>query len=642
MQADALTLLPARHHLSGRVTMRKLIRLCIIYGAIFMLGFFIAHSADDVRWKAFGLSIMFPGGGFLVYADVTSWSGIAHIALAVSAILLFLSAVVLWFATGNVLAPPIVWLFAAVSATDMDHDAIYPRAICGRAQMDATLMVPLMIGMSFFLIALVATIRRKLAASARMEANRYLAESGHQVASCIRNSHDAASPEFTLNDLKSMRFLLDRALQPVASFEGFEWVDQFQTAAVRYQLNFIGYALSMAQATRLPAFGGYLNEAQQRLIEKQTDHRIWRYWELENLWGKFRHDPDPVSHDNIMYSGFCATQIAMFHAASGRRNYEIPASFTLKHPSGKAYIYDFPSLVGALDRAYQESDFYLIACEPNWAYPLCNAIGAAAVKAHDIRLWRSHETHFRQQLESEFIDLTGRFIPCRSTLTGLALPSIGGALPQAMPSYFLNATLSDIALRQWLLLRRTLLDKSGTLYRQRFWPIDTGNYRFSRAAAYAGTALAAVEMGDSEVAELCFSALDEECAAVEREGVRHRPNASVWAHALEFLARSGTENGFRHLIEKPRNTMPQPYTSDIHYPEVLVAQAISRHGGLAAVLYPGKIPGLYRIGISGLIPHRSYVCEGVQEKCIAADMQGDAAVYLVLDGRREVHLYPVI
>ena len=54
--------------------------------------------------------------------------------------------------------------------------------------------------------------------------------------------------ELSAQDVKLMRFLLDRALQPLEAFDGFEWLDQFQTAAVRYQLNFIGYALSMAQA----------------------------------------------------------------------------------------------------------------------------------------------------------------------------------------------------------------------------------------------------------------------------------------------------------------------------------------------------------------------------------------------------------
>src|SRR5262245_49801178 len=228
---------------------------------------------------------------------------------------------------------------------------------------------------------------------------------------------------------------------------------------------------------------------------------------------------------------------------------------------GKSYEYDFGALIEALDRELRKSAFGLVACEPNWIYPLCNTIGGAAMKAHDRMLrqdrWSAHEAAFRRCLEHEFIDLPGRFVPCRSSYSGFALPMIGGAQPQAMPSFFLNATMPDVALRQWLLLRRELL-QDGKLRRAQFWAVDTGNYRFSRASAYAGTAMAAVELGDGEVAELCLAALQEECPAQAEGDAFYRPNASVWAHAVEFCARGGGKNAFRDLIERPRDRTPQP------------------------------------------------------------------------------------
>ncbi len=39
----------------------------------------------------------------------------------------------------------------------------------------------------------------------------------------------------------------------------------------------------------------------------------------------------------------------------------------------------------------------------------------------------------------------------------MALPTIGGALPQALPCLFLNATMPKIALRQWLLLPKKII-----------------------------------------------------------------------------------------------------------------------------------------------------------------------------------------
>src|SRR5262249_32837510 len=157
-------------------------------------------------------------------------------------------------------------------------------------------------------------VARVRAIRQRRAANAYLAQAGPRIVARFGDAEPV--PEFTPRELQLMRFVLDRALQPLPSFEGFEWIDQYQTAPVRYQLNFMGYALSMAQATRLPAMRGYLEEAQRRLILKQTDHRIWAYWASENLWGNLSFDLDPVARDNIMYTGFCATQIAMFHAAS--------------------------------------------------------------------------------------------------------------------------------------------------------------------------------------------------------------------------------------------------------------------------------------------------------------------------------------
>lgn len=217
----------------------------------------------------------------------------------------------------------------------------------------------------------------------------------------------------------------------------------------------------MAQATRLPALGGYLNTAQRNLIDKQTDHRIWRYWALENLWGNLAADPDPIARENIMFTGFCAAQIAMYHAAAGRRDYDRPASFALRHSSGRNYDYDLAALIEALDRERRKSAFHLIACEPDWIYPLCNTIDAAATKAHDRMTggnrWSASEGGFRRHLEDEFIDLAGRFVPCRSSYSGVALPMIGGAQPQAMPCFFLTATMPEIALRHWLLLRRDLM-----------------------------------------------------------------------------------------------------------------------------------------------------------------------------------------
>lgn len=434
-----------------------------------------------------------------------------------------------------------------------------------------------------------------------------------------------------------MRFLLDRALQPKERFDGFEWFDQFQTAAVRYQINFCGYALSMAQFSHLPALRGYLHDAQHNLIEKLADHRVWKYWAIENLWGNLRHNPDPAVRENIMYTGFAALQMALHEKAQDSPAlYAAPDSLRLRHPSGKVFPHSLPSLIAGLQRENSRRDFHLVACEPNWIYPLCNTIGAAALRAAAPAAWSAQKDIFKERLEQEFIDTAGAFVPCRSVYTGFALPDIGGIMPQAMPCFFLNALLPDIALRQWLVLRRRMLHGK-ELNRRAFWPIDTGNYRFSRAAAYAATALAAAELGDAEIKALCLSALDEECPMRDEDGYFYRPKASVWAHAVEFLARMTPENGFRKLICDPASR-PGPVIDSAEYRGVLFAGAHPINGGLSFTATKRNEAETTEIGFSGLVPHTPYRLEGTGGVRIVSGADGRALWRMTEGGQQKYTL----
>lgn len=617
-------LFPTRRWLSGPVALRHIARAGVVYTGVALTGVALHLFAQSMAMQIFGLGLILPGGGFLAHADMTSAAGLMHIALAVAGALSFIAAGIAWFATGNAIAPPATWLFLAVAASRMQHAHNHAGALT---------VVLCLVGGGGLVALLFGVWRQWRGGKKRRAANDWLKNEALGVAEGFQAMPPPAA--FSHDDARRMRFLLDRALQPVSEFNGFEWLDQFQTGAVRYQINFMGYALSMAQATRLPAFSGYINQAQRHLIEKLADHRVWRYWALENLWGNGRLDPNPIARENIMYTGFCATQMAMHHASSGVRTFAQAGSFPLHHPSGKTWDCALPALLHALDREMTQSAFHLIACEPNWIYPLCNAIGAAAMKADAGDIWARHEHAFRQNLEHEFIDLSGRFVPCRSRYTGLALPVIGGAMPQALPCFFLNATLPDVALRQWLLLRRDIT-QGNRLRREKFWRIDTGNYRFFRASAYASVALTAGEMGDEEVKRLCLDALEEECPMRTDDGHFYRPTASVFAHAMEFFARSSVRGGFRTLIHTPPNLTPQPHVHHAAYPDVLVAGATYADGRLQATFYPSCAASRQTIELAGLIPDALYICQGAEEDFILANKDGHAALHVILDGRRDV------
>jgi hypothetical protein len=308
----------------------------------------------------------------------------------------------------------------------------------------------------------------------------------------------------------------------------------------------------------------------------------------------------------------------------------------LQHPAGASYACNDQYLIRQLEVEYTKSDFFLIACEPNWVYPLCNTIGASAIIGFDTlrqqSRWPQHAAAFRHALESEFLDAFGNYVPCRSDYTGLALPAFGGAMPLAMPCFFLNTIAPDLAVRQWLLLRKKLFDKSFNFRPQAFWPIDTGNYGFSRASAYTATALAAAELGDEAVYKHCMTALEQECPSVVKDGVIHRRHASVWAHGVEIMARAVTKNSFRDMLLNPKKSA-QFYLTDLKYPEVLVASAFVEENQLKAVLYPGRENGIQDIVVGGLKPEGRYLIQGALSANVVANHEGKAGFKIMLQGR---------
>jgi hypothetical protein len=625
VEEQNFTLLPSCKRIFGVVTQARILRLCGFYLLVVLLGSALLFLTPQAYWQTLGLGLMLPGGGFLANYDLLA---------ALLSFALFITALGVWFGTGNVIAPPLVWLISALWAASINHGTIKNHAIT---------MIYSVIGWLWISIISLILCRFLMAHRQRSLDNAYLISQQNQLGKIFTATLADNPPEMSLEELQRLRFALDRALQPVAEFNGFEWLDQFQTAAVRYQLNFLGYGIAMTQARFTPAFAGYMDEAQINLLDKQADYRVWSYWGLENLWGNLKLNPDPVSQENIMYTGFIALQMALFTASTGRDDFSQTGRFKLIHPAGKSYAYHAAALIERLEKEYQASDFFLIACEPNWIYPLCNTIGASAILAHDAQTqqykWQQYEQRFRYYLESEFLDAFGRYVPCRSAYTGLALPAMGGAMPLAMPSFFLNAVAPDLAIRQWLLLRRQLFDKQGNFRRNAFWRIDTGNYGFSRASAYTATALAAAELGDAEVYKNCMQALEEECPSVLKEGVIHRQQASVWAHGVEILARATDKNSFRDLLLQPR-TPAGLRLEGVSYPDVLVASAHVDSTGLQAVLYSGLKDGIYEVGLAGLQQQKRYCISGALVTDIVADNQGKARVMIQLTGRTRLHIYP--
>src|SRR5258708_22173196 len=147
-----------------------------------------------------------------------------------------------------------------------------------------------------------------------------------------------AERELMPDDLASSRYALDRALQPVGQMNGYDKVDQFQTSALRYQINHLGYGLGMVQCMYTPSFHGYLSQAQRNLIELYLDRRIWGYWLWESAWGHLNlTDPDPAAKDNIMLTGWFGIQLCTYMSNTGDRRYAEPRSLPFRRNARRVF-----------------------------------------------------------------------------------------------------------------------------------------------------------------------------------------------------------------------------------------------------------------------------------------------------------------
>lgn len=620
----------------GPVTQRRLRRTVLFYASVFVFAFLLQEFSEIQRVQAFATGLMSPGAGFLFWANPLGEWYLVHVGLTLLALMFFAIGVVLWFASGNMVAPVLAWVCAAVGA------AMVPAWV--PAQVTAVpwpgLVETLRIGIPLLiLLAFVTKVERSGKARQRYQRFCEQAPAQPQVSSVPTTPRGSTDDELSLESVQKMRALLDRSLQPVDQFEGFDWIDQFQTAALRYQINFVSYALSVASQVHLPAAQAYMHTAQSNLAHKLLDHRVWGYWVLENMWGNLKTSADPVTRDNIMLSGFLSAQFGLARNLVGLNEFDDPDSLIFKRRNGEEFRYSLAKINSEVAGHYKNADYGLLACEPNWVFPLCNAITATGLRALDTQTgssdWDTIADRFKQSLETEFMSGSGLLVPFRSSRTGIAAPMIGGGAMQSLPCLFLNSLHPDIAASQWQLCRENLTEASG---RRAMWPVDIGNYRFNRSASYGACASTAVEMGDQDTAKRILDYLNEDYPAVLTDGVMHRPKSSLWAHALEFTAIAGDHNA----LQKATTVVNEagPVIAQVSYPDVLLASAKSKDGCLRAVLYPGADAGKKSVTLGGLKPDNSYSIDADETRQVVADHAGNATVNIIVDGRTELDLKP--
>jgi hypothetical protein len=348
----------------GPVTASRHRRTALIYGLLCILAVLPLLLHKSPSWQAAGLGLFVPGSGFLA---VGGW----WVLLFPVTLFIFWISVIAWFWAGMVIAPLTVWLGSAALAGILTGDEIWAPAMY--------LAPAAAVGVYGYM-----QYRRAKRQAADVESFKlrqtFFAESLTEVVQRVATEPVPGTRELTPEQLKASRFLLDLALQPVGEFNGYTIIDQFQPAALRYQINHLGFALGMLQGHYVPSFHGYMRQAGRNAVDTYLTKKVWDYWVLESMWGHFNFSNfDPARKDNIMLTGWFGMHVGSYMINSGDRKYETPGSLTFRLNERTAYAHDYRSLIKSVTDNFNSSDFCLYPCEPNWVYPMCNMYGMCAV-----------------------------------------------------------------------------------------------------------------------------------------------------------------------------------------------------------------------------------------------------------------------
>jgi hypothetical protein len=637
---------PDRRQRNGPVTRRRLARTAALYLACCVAGWVPVLAGLSPRWRAVGLGLFAPGAGFLYPGQLVT------ILYALITVAVFYVAFVIWFATGNVLAPVAVWLGAAGLAA-------LPAP--GR---ERWWMVIVLSG-----LVVAAAARRYILSRKELRQGRALRQTYNERLAAIElpEQHLFAAeplgvgPELTEDDLAIERWFFNLALQPVDRFDGFSYVDQYQFAAVRYQLNFLQYALAMAQYTRTPAFHGYLSEAQRNLIAKMTIRSVWKYWRIESAWGNLRYSTDPVTRDNIMFSGYLGCMLGMYESTTGDRRYDAPGALSFRWSDSREYSHDHGSIHNALVSNFQRSPYAFFPCEPNWIYNDCNQMGMLSLKLHD----RLHGTgnfaalrdQLEQTVEEEFTRPDGTPVLVRSGRLGCEIdfpgPFAGATKPAKRgrghpPSYSWRsaAIFPDLGERAYLLRSTATRDAivAGSLDPAQISRFDPGFYRKTGTGILPNLAAAAQENGDDELCTALRQLADANLDPVVEAGAKRYRAMSPLAMGLMFHGVFSRKNGFFDLVNRgnPAAWNTGPVLDEAPYPQVLVARAVTDGAALELVLRPGTPDtGRVAIRLARLVPRRRYEVRGAVEAELTADDDGRAEVLVDLYRRLVVQVAPL-
>ncbi|MGD9664853.1 MAG: hypothetical protein AB7U34_06585 [Novosphingobium sp.] len=617
---DTIPPIPAIDRMHGPITRRILSRFYLLQAAWFLVGVLPVILGMSPQWKAFGLSLVLPGGGFFFAGDIGG-AVFGLVTVAAFAVITFI-----WWARGVVIGPPGVLIVSGILA------ALWVGERPGIAIMEYAVPAAFIA-----LHAGLALRRRAKFKAAKQRASAHNAALA-TIEPVMRQAPIEAGPEMPAGQIAEFRRMLDLALQPLDKWEGFDFSDMWQDGSLRYQIATPSWHLAFAQYTQLPAFHGYLNTAQENLIKKHIDRKTWNYWFWESLWGNLRVSRNPVEIDNIMLSGFLGVSLGLFETSSGTSPFKDPGSLTFRWDENTAAEYSHETMLREVVKNFKRYDYGWFPCEPRWIYSMCNLVGRTALNLHDARngthLLGEVAARFDQSMQEEMLLPDGRVRVCTSSTFGFTVPSLSGLFGETWGIRFLTPYAPDEAERLWAIMKRDFIkvnDKGELDFHLLPLGWDTrrpANFSYKQwpeMNPLAVTLWAALEMGDEPIIAAIRKSLD----SMYGEGTA---DALTWtrANTVRDMVNSGLPDAWR----------TGPLLSEATYPDVIVTRAVSDGAGLDLVLRPGGGETQATLGFSRLRPGRQYRVVQTDETLTATN-EGRASIVLPLGERREITLLPM-
>lgn len=621
---------------SAPYSARLIVRTLVIYACLFVAGLMPSALGWGASWQVAGLGLVFPGGGFV---GLGGW----WLLMFPVVVLLMLASFALWQLMANVFAPLFIWIGSLLLATWLAEGVVAPAA---------KYAVPLV---AILFLGWVVNINRCIAARElknREVRNAYLPDAEQRVLARMAPVAEPGSREMTPDELAHLRYALDRGLQPVDSFQGFDVIEQFQTSALRYQINSLLWGLQVAQCHYTPNFHGYLSQAQRNLIDKLTVPKVWKWWRWESLLGNFSLNFDPIARDNIMFAGFSSANIALYTATTGDDHYLQDGSLTFRENASKSYQHSLRTMIENGRYNHRIATYGpLYPCEPTLTYSACNIWGnfqhvvgdrILGTNYHPELIDKLRVGHITEMMTRDGVPHSGRVNPL-----GIRLPVYSCNMVSALWGWMANSFFPDLSRRVWAILREECVsfDEHGeiTIATAAYDRVDTGNYRKSEAGLYAHMLVYAREQGDEEVAQAIIRKFNRDFGRTEAEGTvsYNVSNRESGIYVMGVLMRSGD---VRRMVHQgpPGETFAGPLLREASYPDVLVAKAYSNGSDLSLVLYPGTTRQGQQLRFSRLQPQTRYTVSGVPGTAtLDADENGCASLTVELCDRMAIHLAPL-